>query len=314
MMPTVRAIPRTTRRARGLAASALLAAAALSFGAQAASAQLLQKELPQTKGVQIADRRGQQVPPDLVFHDSNGKLITSKELFDGRRPVLLVMAYYTCPLLCPLVLDHVKDSLNNISWVAGDQFRVVTVSFDHRNTAEQAALKKQTYLLGYNHEVKPDAWRFLVADVDNAQGIAKAVGFHYRFLAETGEFSHPSAIFFLTPDGKVSNFIENLVFSPADVQRGLEEAAEGHTGSLFERIMLTCFMYDPERGVYKMQALATMKIGGALTAAALGVTLTALFINGRRRDRAALKAQPTAAPSDQASNFSPEPSSSDPTP
>lgn len=264
--------------------AALAASLLVMLGAAQARAQVLLKTLPGTEGVQVVDHRGEQVPLDLTFTDSSGKKIVSGELFDGKRPVILVMAYYTCPMLCPLVLDHVKTALNSLDWKLGDDYRVVTISFDHRNTAEQAALKKQMYLLGYNQDVKPDAWRFMVSDVANAQAICKAVGFYYRFLPESGQFAHSSAIFFLTPTGKVSNFIENLVYDPRDVQKALVEAKGGSKGtpSIFQRIATTCFLYDPERGVYSMQAMGAMKLGGALTACALAVFLAVLFINGRR--------------------------------
>ncbi|MFM9956506.1 MAG: SCO family protein [Phycisphaerales bacterium] len=265
----------------------------LSLGAAApASAQLIKDSIPQTEGVGVVDRRGGHVPLDLVFTDSDGKRVTAKQLFDGKRPVLLVMAYYTCPLLCALVLDHVQDSLNQLEWVAGEEFRVVTISFDHRNTPEQAAVKKATYLLGYEpgdgakdvkRELKPDAWQFLCADVKNAQAISSAVGFHYRYLPENGEFSHPSAIFFLTPEGRVSGFIENLKFEPKDVKLALTQAGEGKTGSLFDRIIMTCFMYDPTKGTYVLAAKQVMKIGGVLTALTLGVFVAGMFVYSHRR-------------------------------
>ncbi len=285
-----------TRRTTSSTLTPLLAAGAVAWACSGVAApavgQLIKDSIPQTEGVGVVDRRGGHVPLDLVFTDSDGKRVTSKDLFDGKRPVLLVMAYYTCPLLCALVLDHVQDSLNQLDWTAGEEFRVVTVSFDHRNTPEQAAVKKATYLLGYEpadgrgdvkRNLKPDAWQFLCADVKNAQAISSAVGFHYRYLPENGEFSHPSAIFFLTPEGRVSGFIENLKFEPKDVKLALTEAGEGKTGSLFDRIIMTCFMYDPTKGTYVLAAKQVMKIGGVLTALTLGVFITGMFVYSHRR-------------------------------
>lgn len=277
----------TTPTLHSLAAIAALVVSA--WAARPAAAQVIKDSLPQLEGVGVLDRRGQQVPFDLVFTDSDGRKLKSKELFDGRRPVMLVMAYYTCPLLCSLVLDHVKESINQLEWTAGEEYRIVTVSFDHRNTPEQAAAKRTLYLLGYEPDnarktdLKPDAWQFLCADAENAQAISKAVGFHYRYLPENGEFSHPSAIFFLTPTGTVSGFIENLKFEPKDVKLALTEAGEGKTGSLFDRIIMTCFMYDPTKGTYVLAAKQVMKIGGVLTAVTLGTFIAGLFIVNQRR-------------------------------
>jgi protein SCO1/2 len=280
-----------THRSRTSPALSLIAALAVMFAAALpCSAQVIKSSLPQLEGVGVMDRRGTQVPFDLVFTDSDGRKITSKQLFDGRRPVMLVMAYYTCPLLCSLVLDHVKESINQLSWTAGEDYRIVTISFDHRNTPEQAAAKKTLYLLGYEPDnankadLKPDAWQFLCADAENAQAISKAVGFHYRYLPENGEFSHPSAIFFLTPTGTVSGFIENLQYDPKDVKLALTQAGEGKTGTLFDRIVMSCFMYDPKQGTYVLQAMQVMKIGGIVTALTLGTFIGTMFlIHNRRR-------------------------------
>lgn len=255
-----------------------------------APGQLIKDSIPQTEGVGVADRRGESVPLDLLFTDSKGNRVTSKELFDGRRPVLLVMAYYTCPLLCALVLDHVKTSVNQIKWTAGEEYRIVTISFDHRNTTEQAAVKKATYLLGYEpmsgqKELKPDAWEFYTADVANAQAISKAVGFHYRFLPENAEFSHPSAIFFLSPEGKVSGLIENLEFKPRDVTLALLDASEGKAGSLFDRVIMSCFMYDPTKGTYVLAAKNVMRLAGLATAVGLGTFIAGLFVYNTQRRR-----------------------------
>lgn len=290
-----------TRRTHQYHVKAACAALAVVLACVEVSAQLIREKLPQTEGVGVADRRGMPVPLNLAFTDSEGRRVTSAQFFDGRRPVLLVMAYYTCPLLCPLTLDHVKESLNQIDWTAGEEFRVVVASFDHRNTPQQAAVRRGATLLGYdrggsgtNGDLRDDAWTFLCADAENAQGLAKAVGFHYRFLPENGEFSHPSAVFFLTPTGKVGGFIENLEFNPRDVRLALVEAGEGRAGSLFDRVMLTCFMYDPDRGVYVLGAKNAMKLGGAVTALALGVFLGGMFMSHHRR-------RPRAAGVDQAS-------------
>lgn len=279
----------TSANLRRLAA----ALAVLCVGSAAvlpARGQLIKSSLPQTEGVGVEDMRGNPLPLGLEFTDAAGKRVTARELFDGRRPVMLVMAYYTCPLLCPLVLNKVRDSLNHIDWTMGEEFRVVTVSFDHRNTPEQARVQQDAYLLGYDRpgsadggKLRPDAWKFLCADVQNAQGIARAVGYHYRFLPENGQFSHPSAVFFLTPTGTVNGFIENIEFKPQDVQKALKEASQGKAGSLFDRVMLTCFMYDPEKGTYVLAAQKVMKLGGAVTALSLMTFVGVMFAKGHKR-------------------------------
>jgi len=268
---------------------ALGAACALPFMAAPTSAQVLLKELPQIKDVGIVNRRGTRVPLDLQFTDSMGRRVRLGEYFDGQRPVLLVMAYYSCPLLCTLVMNSVQEALNQIPWTVGDEFKVLVVSFDHRDTPEGARLKQQAYMAGYARQAPEAAWPFLCGDVENIQRLATAVGFHYRFIAETAEFSHPTALIVLTPRGEVHNVIEKVKFPAPEVRLALAEAADGKIGTLFERFVHFCFPYDPKTGRNTPGAFAMMRIGAAVTLCATAGSV-AYFALARRRRIAALGA------------------------
>lgn len=256
----------------------VILAAAIVAGAPVADApgQMIKSrdEVDEIQGVGIDPRRGEEVPRDLEFTDSFGNTVRMGDLFDGDRPVLLIMAYYDCPLLCTLVLNRVQEGLNGVSWTAGDEFRVVTISFDHTNTTAMAAEKRATYFAGYSREEVPDdAWIFCTADAQNARGLCEAIGYHYRYIPETQEFSHPAALIFLTPDGVVHNYIENLEYRPRDIKLALFEAAEGKQGTIFDRVEHFCFVYDPDTGGYVL-AMGVMKTGGILTMLALGSFIT----------------------------------------
>ncbi|HBS28821.1 MAG TPA: hypothetical protein DEB06_05085, partial [Phycisphaerales bacterium] len=237
--------------------------------APGARAQVLKDSLPELEGVGIVDRKGAEIPRGLVFTDDAGRSVTSDEWFDGERPVLLVLAYYDCPLLCTLTLNSVQRALNEMDWTTGVQYRVVTVSFDSRNSTEDAREKRELYLAGYAREAPADGWRFHTGSVEQIKALTNAVGFHYRFLAESGEFSHPSAAFFLSPDGRLHNFIEQLKFDPKEVRLALMEAADGRAGSIFDRIAHRCFPYDPRTGRHSARATGVMQVGVA--AASVGV-------------------------------------------
>ncbi len=278
----------TNRRSGCTSLSAALAAAwPLWVAPVAAPAQVLLKDLPQIENVGIVNRRGAQVPPDLEFTDSTGRRTRLGEFFDGERPVVLVMAYYSCPLLCTLVMNSVQESLNQLSWTVGKEFRVLVVSFDHRDTPERARLKQQTYKAGYARQTPDSAWPFLCGDVDSIQRLASAVGFHYRFIAETGEFSHPTALVVLTPRGAVHNVIEKLKFPAPEVRLALAEAAEGRIGTIFDRIAHFCFPYDPKTGANTPGAFTAMRFGAAVTLCATACSI-AYFTLARRRRMAAL--------------------------
>jgi len=256
---------------RALHPSPALVAAALLGAATPprAGAQVLLDTLPQIENVGIVEHRGDAVPSSLVFTDSLGRSVTMGEFFDGKRPVMLVMAYYDCPLLCTLVLNRVQRVLRELKWTAGDEFRVVTVSFDHANTTAMAREKQAMYLLGYDREVTESAWPFLTGDVRNIRALTTAVGYHYKYLPESGEFSHPAALVFLTPEGKVHNYLEKLDFTPGEVQIALAEAADGRIGTIFDRIVHYCFRYDPRTGRYTADAFNVMRIGASGCAVAL---------------------------------------------
>lgn len=247
--------------------------------ASSAMGQLLLESLPQIENVGIVEKRGADVPRDAVFTDSLGRSVRFGDFFDGKRPVMLVMAYYDCPLLCTLVLNRVQRALNEMKWTAGQDFRVVTLSFDHTNTTRQAREKQEQYLSGYNREVPQSAWEFLTGDVANIRAVASAVGYHYKYLIETGEFSHPAALIFLTADGKVHNYIEKLEYPAGEVQLALAEAADGRIGTIFDRIRHFCFRYDPRTGQYTADAFMVMRIGASSAAVALAVFIGYLALS-----------------------------------
>ncbi len=253
-----------------------------------ARAQLVLETLPEIQNVGIVEHRGDQVPPNLTFTDTLGRKLQFGEFFDGQRPVMLVMAYYDCPLLCTLVLNRVQRALNELKWTAGEDFRVVTVSFDHSNTTAMAREKQQSYLLGLTKPVPETAWPFLTGDVENIRALTTAVGYHYKFLPEKNEFSHPACIIFLTPQGKVHNYLEKLDFTSGEVLIALAESADGSIGTIFDRIKHFCFRYDPKTGQYSADAFALMRIAASACAVALGGFV---FFVARQRGR---RAHPTA--------------------
>lgn len=265
--------------------AAILAVTALC--ARVASAQLLQDSLKDLEGVGVIDRKGDPLPLDLEFRSADGRTVRLGEYFDGTRPVLLVPAYLDCPLLCTLVLERVQDALNGMRWTAGKEFRVLTYSFDHRDTPTKAQVKRDSILLGYDREVEDpsQAWEFLVGDAEDVRALSTALGYHYRYIADTGEFSHNAAIYFIRPDGTVHNFIEGLDYPSDQMMLALSEAAEGKVGTIFDRIVFSCYAYDPKTGLYVIHPVTVMRIGAGGAAVVVGIGLASLWMSGRLRDR-----------------------------
>ncbi len=275
-------------RGRGGLCALVAILGVVMFGSARAAAQVIMDKPPeQTEGVAVVERRGAVIPPDILVRDASGKDRKISEFFDGERPVILVMAYYTCPLLCTKVLNELQESINRVSLDLGKDYRIVTVSFDHRDTTDKAAGKRALYLTGYRDVVGEQWWEFCTTEPEHSKRLAEAVGFHYRYLPDVAEYAHPSALIFVTPKGVVSSYIENLVFDPRDVKMALMDAGEGRVGGIFDRVVFTCYMYDPQTGKYKIHPMMVMRLIGGATAIGLAATVAGLAWtgSGRRRRR-----------------------------
>lgn len=281
---------RTTRA--GLAGAAM--AAAVSFGAPACG-QVILDSLPQTEGVGVVHKVGAEVPAELRFTDSFGAEVRLGDMFDGERPVLLVLGYFDCPLLCDLIFTSVTDGIEEIGLDVGDDYRVLAVSFDHTNTREQAAEKRDFYGALYQRPTPRDGWVFCTSEPDAVRTLAASVGYRYRYLPEQGEFSHPAAIVFLTPEGKVASYIEGVKFASRDLQLALMDAGDGKIGTAFEQFLFTCFHYDPSAGTWSVAAGRVMKIGGLITMLALMTGIGSLVLTNTLRKRTTDATAPAAS-------------------
>ncbi len=280
----------------GLMPSIVWAIVVLAAAARPVSAQVIKDSLPETEGVMVKQKIGAQVPMDLRFTDSFGDEVRLGDMFDGKRPVLLILGYYDCPLLCDLIFTSVTDGIEEIGLDVGKDYRVLAVSFDHTNTRQQAQEKREFYATLYQRKTPKDAWVFCTSEPGAVRDLATAVGYRYRFLPEQGEFSHPAAIMFLTPEGKVASYMEGVKFPSRDLQLALMDAGTGKIGTAFEQFFFTCFHYDPNAGAWSVNAKRVMKLGGLLTMLALMTCIGSLVLTNTLRRRS------TGESSRQASN------------
>lgn len=220
------------------------------------------------------------VPLDLSFRDEDGRRVTLRECVGGK-PTVLVLAYYRCPQLCNLVLNGLLDGLRGVSYAPGEEFSVVTVSFDPRETPEMAAAKKAAYVDAYGRPGS-GTWRFLTGDAAEIDAVATAVGFRYSFDAKNDRYNHASGIVVLTPDGTVSRYLFGLRYSPRDLKLALLDASAGKVGSPVDQFLLYCFQYDHVNGRYAFAVLNLMRAAGAVTIVGLGVWLLRLTRRPRR--------------------------------
>ena len=237
---------------------------------------------PQLRDVGIDQKLDAQVPLDLAFRDETGRAVRLGDYF-GKRPVVLSLVYYDCPMLCTLVLNGMVRGLRAIPFEPGKDFEAVTVSFDPHETPALAAAKKRTYLDRYRRPGAEAGWHFLTGGEASIRPLTQAVGFRYTYDPEIKQFAHASGIMLLTPEGRVSRYFYGLEYSARDMRLGLVEASANKIGSPVDQVLLYCFHYDPVTGKYGMVIMNTVRMAGVATVLALGLFLGIMFRQEKRR-------------------------------
>ncbi len=233
--------------------------------------------------VGVVEHLDEKIPLDLVFRDENGDRVALSSFFDGRRPVVLTLNYYKCPMLCGLMLNGVLDGLNQMDWTVGEQFDVVTVSIDPTETPDLALAKKKSYLERYPRPAAERGWHFLTGSQDDIVKLAAAVGFGYVYDEQERQYAHPAVLFVITPDGRVARYLYGVEYSATTLKLALLEASEGKIGSSIDKLMLYCYQYSPDQRRYTPVAMRIMRVGGGLTAIVLLSGLSLLWIREARR-------------------------------
>jgi protein SCO1 len=255
-----------------------------------ASAQNSKVVPPQLKDVGIDQRLNNQVPLDLVFHDETGKTVRLGDYF-GEKPVIVSLIYFNCPQLCPMVENGLLESLKEIRFDIGDQYKVLTVSFDPKDSSNQAFAKRATYLSMYNRKGAAAGWHFLTGDEASIAALTKAVGFRYNYDPQTEQFSHATAIVVLTPQGKVSQYFYGIRYPAGAVRLALVEASQEKIGNPVDTVLLYCSHYDPATGKYSLVISRVLFLAALVTVILLGGLLLVLFKSKPSKKHGQLAAQ-----------------------
>ena len=233
---------------------------------------------PGLKNVGIQQNLNQEIPVDLAFTDDLGRSVHLGDYF-GKRPLILNLVYYNCPMLCGEVLSGLEHSLSMMQFDVGKEFDVITVSFDPSETPEMAAKKKSEFLRRYNRAAAEQGWHFLVGKQDAIDALTKAAGFQYQYDAKTKQFAHATAILVLTPEGRIAQYYYGVEYPPKDLRLGLVEAGKGKIGDIVDQLLLYCYHYDPEQGKYSATILRVLRLAGVATMLCIG---TLIFVMVRR--------------------------------
>lgn len=292
-----------------------------------AAAQLNSKELPDPiKGLALKDRLGEKIPLDLQFTNTAGQRVPLSSFFDSApanvtpagstgstsrtpaaardpRPVLLSMVYFRCPMQCPTTLRRLATRLNELDLLVGDKYRVVIISFDPTETPDSARKWETMAHAGFDRPLPDDIskdWAFLSAPSDpiSSRTLADALGFPYRYLPESNEYSHPTVIYVLSPEGRLSRSLNGVDFPVGTLRMALLEASEGRIGTFTDRALLWCFHWDPTSGSYQLAAFRVMQVVGLITVVVLGSFLACMWwIDRRRRYGPGTRSGPPSGPS-----------------
>lgn len=210
-----------------------------------------------------------QVSTDLAFTDENGTPVQFGDLLHGK-PVILVLGYYQCPMLCTFVLNGMVESLEDIKWNMGKEFEVINVSISPEETPTLAAAKKRSYLKRYGRTGAAKGWHFLTGKPPAIETLAREVGFHYAYDPASRQYAHPSGLVVLTPQGKVSGYLFGVTYAPGELFSLLQKASANQVSSPIRKLILLCFHYNPITGKYGLAIMVVLRVMGALTLIGLG--------------------------------------------
>jgi protein SCO1/2 len=224
-----------------------------------------------------------QVPLDLMLNNENGKAVSLASFFGEEKPIVLQMGYFECPNLCPLARDGLLGGLEVLDFNAGEEFNVLLVSIDPRETPEIAANKKEYYVQSYNRPNAEQGWHFLTGDEETTHALAESIGFSFAYDEESEQYAHPSGLVILTPEGKVSSYLFGLEFRERDLRLGIIEAAKNRIGSPIDQILLLCYHYDPKTGQYTLSIMNVIRIFGTITVLILGLFILKMLRHERKQ-------------------------------
>src|SRR5271168_371105 len=234
---------------------------------------------PGLVNVGIEQRLDEQIPADLSFRDETGKAVRLGDYF-GKKPMILNLVYYNCPMLCGEVLSGLESALRVLKFDVGKEFDVLTISFDPNETPEMAAAKKAEYLKRYGRAGAAEGWHFLTGPQSSIDALTKAAGFQYQYDPKSGQFAHATAIMVLTPEGKIAQYYYGVEFAPKDLRLGLIQASENKIGTVVDQVLLYCYHYDPDTGKYGAIISRVLQLSAGATVLILGTFLVVMFRMG----------------------------------
>ncbi len=233
-------------------------------------------------GVGIDEKLGHDLDLNLKFKDEQGQLVTLGSFFQSGVPVIMSPVYFSCPGLCNFHLNGLTDGLKGMDWTIGDKFKVLSISFDPKETPDLAAKKKETYMKLYGRPGIESSWHFLTGDAATIKTLTDSLGFKYHWNEKANDWAHASAAVVVSPKGVITRYLPGIIFEPKDIKLAVIEGGKGQVGTFVDQLVLYCFHYNPTQSKYTLAAFNIMKVGGGLTILLLALGLLPLWYKSRR--------------------------------
>ena len=241
---------------------------------------------PALQDVAVVEKLGAALPGEAAFTAEDGSPVRLGEILKAKgRPTVVALVYYSCPMLCGLVLTGLARGMKETGLTLGKDYDAVTVSFDPRDTSKAASERQRVMLQSVGRPDAAKAWRFLTGAEPEIKAVTEAVGFRYAYDEKTKQYAHAAAIVVATPDGRVSRYLYGVEFPAKDLRLALVEASEGRVGTSFDRLLLTCYRYDPASRKYEPYALGFVRVAMLGVLGGLGLMLGVLWRREFRRGK-----------------------------
>src|ERR1051325_11257151 len=220
-------------------------------------------------------RLDQQLSLELAFQDEEGKVVKLRDYF-RQKPVILVLGYYECPMLCTIAYNGLIETLHEMKWSIGKEFDVLCVSINPRENFTLAAAKKRAYLKRYGRPGAAQGWHFLTGTEPAIKQLADEIGFRYAYDPISKQYAHPCGFVVATPQGKVARYFFGVSHSPKELYGSLREGSVSKIGSPIQQLFFLCFHYNPIKGQYGALIMSVMRLSGVGTVFLLAWMIVAM--------------------------------------
>lgn len=158
------------------------------------------------------------------------------------KPTILNFVYFRCPGTCSPLMWGVSEFIDKMDLKLGQDYQVLTISFDHTENIDLGIKKKASYISHMQNKESAQYWQFFVADSADIAKLSKSVGFHFQKVNH--EYVHPTGLIALASDGKITRYLRGIDFLPFDVKITMVEAADGKIGPSINRLLSICYSFD----------------------------------------------------------------------